>query len=74
MCRSSERVKNGSVFVALDVARFRDKQSEWLKNVKQEVLTPLWQERAFTPNPEGGHCEFCPYTGICEGAYAPNTF
>ena len=66
MCRSTDRVKNGSVFVSLDVARFRETQAAWLENVRQEVLEPLWQERTFVANPQGGHCEWCPYTPICE--------
>jgi hypothetical protein len=66
--RSIQENPTGSVFVPLDVPRFHAEKARWLKNVQEEVLTPLWQERWFSPNPQTSYCQWCDYTSICDSS------
>ncbi len=68
MFRSTQENATGSVFVALDVPRFKAEKDRWLVNVHEEVLKPLWEERLFRANPQASYCEWCDYTSICEAS------
>ncbi|MFN7311222.1 MAG: PD-(D/E)XK nuclease family protein, partial [Vampirovibrionales bacterium] len=68
MFRSTQENATGSIFVPLDVRRFKDEKDAWLENVHEEVLKPLWEERLFRANPQASYCEWCDYTSICEAS------
>jgi CRISPR/Cas system-associated exonuclease Cas4 (RecB family) len=68
MFRSTQENATGSIFVPLDVRRFKDEKERWLANVHEEVLKPLWEERLFRANPQASYCEWCDYTSICEAS------
>ncbi len=68
MFRSTQENPTGSIFVPLDVPRFKDEKDRWLANVHEEVLKPLWEERLFRANPQASYCEWCDYTSICEAS------
>ena len=68
MFRSTQENETGSVFVPLDVHRFKEEKARWLQNVEDEVLSPLWQERLFRANPQASYCEWCDYSSICEAS------
>ena len=68
MFRSTQENETGSVFVPLDVPRFKEEKARWLQNVQDEVLSPLWQERLFRANPQASYCEWCDFTSICEAS------
>ena len=68
MFRSTQENPTGSVFVPLDVLRFKAEKEAWLTNLRDEVLEPLWEERFFKPNPQATYCEWCDYASICEAS------